>query len=81
MYRDVDLISTAARHGMFVVVTTATVGAAVELGTQTAPSLICLCSKTHLISNSHVLPRRRPSSAPQYSILEIQPFDYNLKQK
>ena len=41
MYRDVDLNATAARHGMFVVVTTATVGAAVELGTQTAhPSFV-----------------------------------------
>ena len=69
MYRDVDLISTAARHGMFVVVTTATVGAAVELGTQTAPSLICLCFKTHLISNSLMPPRRSPSSMSQYSIL------------
>ena len=41
MYRDFDLNATAARHGMLVVLTTATVGAAVELGTQTAhPSFV-----------------------------------------
>ena len=39
---------------------------------------ICLCLETHLISNSHVPPRRSPSSIPIPSILGRYQFDYHL---
>jgi hypothetical protein len=47
--------------------------AAVEPTPQTASLFmphLYLCLETHLISNSHVPPRRSPSSASQSSILE-----------
>jgi hypothetical protein len=61
---------------MFVVVTTATVGAAVD--PRSIPHLSMLLSRAYLISNSHMPPQRSPSLASQYSTLGRQQFQYYL---
>jgi hypothetical protein len=66
---------------MLVVLIAATGGAAVDHNTQTAHLSFVYDLQTHLISNSHVLSRRSPSSIPKYSTLGRQKFYYYSKQK